>query len=85
MATASKSEDATAVPEIKHTHVKYTGIAHIRSISAAEWNKAKVENQKATQWDADNDFVLPMADFNAAALKYCVERDGEMKLVTVKE
>lgn len=89
MATKSTAASATSGAESTttksdHTHVKYTGHSTVRVISAGDWSSVGADEQKMTRWEQKNDWALPVDDFSAAALRY-VERDPNLKLVTISE
>ena len=50
-----------------------------REITAAQWKKAGVEDQKTVVWDNDNGFKVPVSEFNEAALKL-LEKDDELNV-----
>lgn len=64
--------------------LKYVGIAGVRKISKADWAKAKIENQDAVEWNAENDFVVPLSDLNEKA-QAVLAKDPGFKTVEVKD
>lgn len=55
--------------------VEYKGRATSRRITAAQWEQARVRDQSEIVWDASNEFKVPLADLNDAALAV-LRRDG---------
>lgn len=56
-------------------YVEYKGKATQRRITAEQWEKARVLEQGEVVWDSSNDFRVPLADLNQAALTV-LRRDG---------
>lgn len=56
-------------------YVEYKGRATQRRITAEQWEQARVNDQSEVVWDASNEFRVPLADLNDAALAV-LRRDG---------
>lgn len=73
--TAASSSNSDSSPKV----VKYTGDAGVREITRTQWKGAGVENQDTTIWNAENDYTLPISDFNSDALE-TLKRDRHIKV-----
>lgn len=69
----------STTPAKAEAFVEYTGSADEAKISAADWTKAKVDDQKQVVWNADNEFKVPVSDLNDAALK-ALRKDSRFKV-----
>jgi len=61
--------------------VKYIGGADVVKISASDFTKAGVADQKQVEWSAKNKFTVPAADLNKDALAY-LDSDDDRFVVT---
>lgn len=48
--------------------VRYVGSSDVREITAAQWKKAGVEDQKKVVWDKSNRHAVPSSEFSKEAL-----------------
>lgn len=76
-AKAGEGEAATESDDTKGEFIRYTGHTGVRVISEDDWKAIKVTGQGESVWDKTNAHRLPRSEFNAKALNYLLQVDGE--------
>ena len=61
-------------------HVKYVGTSDIRRISKQDWKAAKVDDHETLEWNAENEFTVPLENISPAALEI-LKKDSGFKVV----